>query len=67
MTESFEVLVTPNRLNEENKRVRKLPNETITNVGEKYEIGLFLQRGGKQLPETRFRAQQRLKCVTKKY
>lgn len=65
-TESFGVLVTADRLSVENERALKIMNETIKKVDRRYEIGLLWRHDNIQLPESRYRALQRMRCVEKK-
>ncbi|CAH1105956.1 unnamed protein product [Psylliodes chrysocephalus] len=65
-TESFGVLVTPNRLNSENSMALRVMEETIRKCNDRYEIGLLWRGDDVRLPESRTKAIQRLECIKRK-
>ncbi|XP_074029437.1 uncharacterized protein [Leptinotarsa decemlineata] len=65
-TESFGVLVTPDKMSKDNKRAMTIMDTTICYTGERYEIGLLWKNDHDILPESKYMALQRLKCMEKK-
>lgn len=65
-TEQFGVLATPSRQSYEITRALKILNETTKQTGDRYETGLLWKSEDINLPESKFRAMQRLKCVERK-
>ncbi|XP_074034150.1 uncharacterized protein [Leptinotarsa decemlineata] len=65
LTETFGTLIAANQPSCESSRALEL-RYTLKYTGENYEIGLLWKTDNIQLPESKFMALQRLKCVERK-